>query len=338
VRSDRQFLLSGENCAPRASLHAASPGGTGVSGRKCGGNPGDRCRTKSDQTVGGFRGGYFGVYPKAASRRRQTGGVPGDRLSFPPPQPHGSRVQGLSAESRRGIGGVAHGGGKAVAECDRKPLKEKVVMLIGFSKHGTGEGAQPIRYLTAETVSTRAVRYLTGEYGKKGLRRDPQPVVVRGDPVQTRVLIDSLKFKNKYTSGVMSFAPGEVITQAMERYIMDEFERVAFAGLNRDQYTVLFVRHTHTASHRHEIHFVVPRVELCSGRSLNVAPPAQARAKGQDLMDSASAALAFTLRAAFPNDGKDSSKYGIPFSPSQIGGYRNSVVPPGITPAPWQAV
>ena len=149
-------------------------------------------------------------------------------------------------------------------------------MLIGFSKHGTGEGAQPIRYLTAETVSTRAVRYLTGDQAKKGVRRDPQPVVLRGDPLQTRGLIDSLRFKNKYTSGVMSFAPGEKITPAMEQYIMDEFERVAFAGLARDQYTVLFVRHTHTASHRHEIHFLLPRVELSTGKSLNIAPPGHA--------------------------------------------------------------
>ena len=149
-------------------------------------------------------------------------------------------------------------------------------MLIGFSKHGTGEGSQPIRYLTAETVSTRAIQYLTGQQRRKGLRRDPQPVVVRGDPIQTRALIDSLKFKNKYTSGVLSFAPGEVITPAMERYSMDEFERVAFAGLDRDQYTVLFVRHTHTASHRHEIHFVLPRVELSTGKSLNIAPPGAA--------------------------------------------------------------
>src|SRR5688500_2996885 len=84
-------------------------------------------------------------------------------------------------------------------------------------------------------------------------------------------MIDSLPFKHRYTSGVLSFAPGEVITPAMEKAIMDGFERVALAGLQPDQYSILWVRHQH-AGH-HELHFVVPRVELVTGKSLNIAPP-----------------------------------------------------------------
>ena len=41
---------------------------------------------------------------------------------------------------------------------------------------------------------------------------------------------------------------------------MDDFEAVAFAGLEEDQRTNLWVRHSH-AGH-HELHFVIPRVEL----------------------------------------------------------------------------
>jgi hypothetical protein len=60
-------------------------------------------------------------------------------------------------------------------------------MLIGFSKYGTGSAARPIDYLTAETVhagnrpgktSAAPVSYLTGKSGKKGVRREPSPVVV----------------------------------------------------------------------------------------------------------------------------------------------------------------
>ncbi|HZC00683.1 MAG TPA: relaxase/mobilization nuclease domain-containing protein [Gammaproteobacteria bacterium] len=99
----------------------------------------------------------------------------------------------------------------------------------------------------------------------------PPPDVLGGDPVLIRWMIDSLPFKHRYTSGVLSFAPGEIITPAMEKAIMDGFERVAFAGLQPDQYSILWVRHQH-AGH-HELHFVTPRVELVTGKSLNIAPP-----------------------------------------------------------------
>lgn len=143
-------------------------------------------------------------------------------------------------------------------------------MIIGFSKHGTGAGKGPISYLTDPT--------------KKGRETAP-PVVLRGDAENTRRLIDSLTFKHKYTSGVLSFAPGETITPEMEQDIMDQFEALAFAGLDRDQYSILWVRHEH-AGH-HELHFVTPRIELSSGKSLNIRPPGKATQKQFDDLRSA---------------------------------------------------
>ena len=52
---------------------------------------------------------------------------------------------------------------------------------------------------------------------------------------------------------------------------MDAFERVAFAGLEADQRNILWVRHTH-AGH-HELHFLIPRLELSSGKDFNACPP-----------------------------------------------------------------
>ncbi len=52
---------------------------------------------------------------------------------------------------------------------------------------------------------------------------------------------------------------------------MDDFEAVAFAGLEPDQCNILWVRHHH-AGH-HELHFVIPRVELSSGKAFNPCPP-----------------------------------------------------------------
>ncbi len=48
---------------------------------------------------------------------------------------------------------------------------------------------------------------------------------------------------------------------------------MAFAGLENDQYDIIWVRHTH-AGH-HELHFITPRVELNTGKSFNIKPPSK---------------------------------------------------------------
>ena len=131
-------------------------------------------------------------------------------------------------------------------------------MIVGFSRHGTGRGAGPVDYMI--------------DPKREGRERHP-PQVVRGSPENTKHLIDSLEFKHKYTSGVLSFAPNEKITPKQENAIIERFEQMAFAGLDADQYNILWVRHIH-AGH-HELHFVTPRVELSTGNSLNIKPPGE---------------------------------------------------------------
>ena len=91
-------------------------------------------------------------------------------------------------------------------------------MIVGFSKHCKGGGNGPVNYLTQDM-------------NPDGSARTPLPQVVRGDAELVRRLIDAVPFERTYTSGVLSFAPGEIITPAMEQAIMDGFERVAFAGI-----------------------------------------------------------------------------------------------------------
>lgn len=138
-------------------------------------------------------------------------------------------------------------------------------MIVGFSRYGKSGGCGPVDYVTDEKRSSRELF---------------PPVVLRGSPDATRDLIDSLDFKHKYTSGVLSFAPGEEITPEMEQDCMNRFEALAFAGLEPDQYNVLWVRHSH-AGH-HELHFVTPRVELSTGKSLNIRPPGAAAKQAFD--------------------------------------------------------
>ena len=133
-------------------------------------------------------------------------------------------------------------------------------MLVKFFKGGTGSGKTPVEYLTRETDS-------------RGVRREPLPEVIKGNPNQTIQLIDSLDFKYKFHSGVISFAPEDAPTEEQQKAIIESFEKTAFAGLEADQYDILWVKHSHTSNGRIELHFVTPRVELTTGKSMSIAPP-----------------------------------------------------------------
>jgi hypothetical protein len=167
-------------------------------------------------------------------------------------------------------------------------------MIVGFSRHGQGS-ARP------------AINYFTSKQNPDGTERHPAPEVLRGDPELIGQLIEALPFKHTYTSGVLSFAPGEVITPEMEERIMDEFERIAFAGLDRDQYAILWVRHAH-AGHE-ELNFLVARTELSTGKSLNIAPPGKA---SRELFDTFRSWVNSTWGLADPDDPERSQDVSLP--------------------------
>lgn len=129
-------------------------------------------------------------------------------------------------------------------------------MLIKFFARGIGSGDGPVGYVTR----------VEG-------RESAPPDVLRGDAALTRELIDSIDREWRYTSGVISFAIEDAPSAAEQERVMDAFERTAFAGLDSDQYDILWVRHQHTEGDRVELHFVTPRLELLSGKALNIAPP-----------------------------------------------------------------
>ena len=121
-------------------------------------------------------------------------------------------------------------------------------MLVKFFNRGTGKGKGPVEYILKETDA-------------QGIIREPLPELLKGNPQQTINLIDSLDFKQKYKSGVISFAPSDAPTPEEQDAIIKSFEETAFAGLSSDQYDILWVRHTHTGSDRVELHFVtVPEI------------------------------------------------------------------------------
>lgn len=116
-----------------------------------------------------------------------------------------------------------------------------------------------------------AIAYLQGLKDSKGRLRAGVEVL-RGNPEQTALLIDSLKTKNKYTSIVIAFTKDDAPTAEEIQDVLEDHERVLFPGLAKDQRTHCAVQHTEDDGSIH-IHIIIPRVELKSGRSLNVAPP-----------------------------------------------------------------
>lgn len=147
-------------------------------------------------------------------------------------------------------------------------------MLIKFFPNGKGAGAGPVGYLVAERVlaydgNRDLIRDADGQ--PKTVTRNPLPEVLRGNPDRTEALIDASSHQWTYRAGVISFAAEDAPTEDQQAEVMDGFERLTFAGLDPEQYEVLWVRHTHEG--RVELHFCTPRLELTTGKSLNIAPP-----------------------------------------------------------------
>lgn len=132
-------------------------------------------------------------------------------------------------------------------------------MIIKLFQRGTGRGSGPVDYLLSETDSD-------------GNPRPHSPEILDGDPEQIRRVIDSLHFRHKYTSGVLSFATEDRPTVSQQDQVIREFEDLAFAGLSRDRILALWVRHTGKDG-RVELHFVIPKVDLATGQQFNAFPP-----------------------------------------------------------------
>jgi hypothetical protein len=131
-------------------------------------------------------------------------------------------------------------------------------MHIKFTNHGCGN-------------AKKAADYLTQKLDSKGVERT-EVKVLRGDPYQVAMVSDSLSFKHKYTSGVISFSPEEKPTDKELKEILNRFEEVAFAGLEPHRYAFSAIKHGEKSGGCH-IHVFVARCELETGKSLNIAQP-----------------------------------------------------------------
>lgn len=125
-------------------------------------------------------------------------------------------------------------------------------MIVKFFTHGTGGSGGVFNYL------------LKDKDQEDGLRRDAE--VLRGDIDNQAMLIDSLDFKQKYTSGCLSFTESaDQVTQAQKDALMDGFEETIRAGLSVDRVAVSWIEHRDKG--RLELNFVYANVDLEHGRA-----------------------------------------------------------------------
>ena len=117
------------------------------------------------------------------------------------------------------------------------------------------------KYFKGGKSKSGAVEYLLNEREQLGTAR-----TLRGNPELTKQLIKENTNKLKYRSGCLAFEEPN-ISEQQKAEIMDLFEKNTFAGLDKEQYNILWVEHTDKG--RLELNFVIPRLELTSGKAFN---------------------------------------------------------------------
>lgn len=131
-------------------------------------------------------------------------------------------------------------------------------MHIKFLEHGKGNAAKASAYVLDKLDHMGNVR--------AGVE------VLRGDATTFNAICDSSPHLWKYTSGVIAWSKEDAPTDEQIKEVLDDFEQHAFAGLEQSQYHLFAVLHTDQDGSKH-IHVLTPRLDIESGKSLNIAPP-----------------------------------------------------------------
>jgi len=131
-------------------------------------------------------------------------------------------------------------------------------MMIKFLAHGAG-------------ICKRAADYLLGTHDHNGKERaEVRPL--RGDVHRVAIVADPLPFKWRYSSAVIAWAKEDAPHDSDIAAVLEDFDRVAFAGMEPDEYSRAAVLHVDDDGARH-VHVLIARTDLATGRSYNPAPP-----------------------------------------------------------------
>lgn len=171
-------------------------------------------------------------------------------------------------------------------------------MLLRFFEHGKVKKGELTR-----TGGGGAVRnYLLFDKDNRSKPRDGARLIYGNDSDTTEV-INGIKNSKIYTSGVLSFAPEESITDAQKIEIIESFEQNLFPGLMKGEYSGYWVEHQD--KDRQELHFVFAEIHLPTGKAL----PVYYIGKDFDLVDSWKDLINIDYGLEDPNDPKRKRAY-----------------------------
>lgn len=127
-------------------------------------------------------------------------------------------------------------------------------MIVQFFRYGNGLSKGPLDYFLGKDRQR--------EYAK----------ILSGSESEITGLIDSSPYAKKYTSGCLSFYEDDLTDQDKQQ-IMRDFEQALFPDMDQSQYRVLWIEHQdklneETGRRRLELNFLIPNVEITTGRRL----------------------------------------------------------------------
>lgn len=120
--------------------------------------------------------------------------------------------------------------------------------------------------IKALSKAKKAMKYLFQKKDSKGKIRN-EIEILRGNPTETTQIAENLDFKYKYSSAVIAFHKDDKPSREQMNEALDNYEKIAFSGLDRDRFSYYAVRHDD------HIHIITARVDLKTGKSYNPNPP-----------------------------------------------------------------
>lgn len=127
---------------------------------------------------------------------------------------------------------------------------------------------------TANSTKSDPVGYLLSDFDWTGKPRSEKPEILMGDKFSLEMSIAENHRKFKYTSGVLSFADNEKLTEDQINTVCLKFLDTFLPGQAQDNVPYLLVAHRDKGNL--EIHYVVARawsLENGNTKSFNMAPP-----------------------------------------------------------------
>lgn len=128
-----------------------------------------------------------------------------------------------------------------------------------------------VRIFSTGKSKGEGINYLLSDKDHSGAIRSVKPQILDGNPKTTIDIINTIDRNWKYVSGAIAFRNEEKPTNEQMLKLIDQFKQTFCAGFSNNQFNSLFVLHRDKGNH--EIHFVVPMVELTTGKQLNIHPP-----------------------------------------------------------------